>query len=108
VVDVQLSPRLGEDVMREVRDRDPEMGVTEVDPDGKPSRRIQREKHRRPSPGLPMRHAGRIPMLAEQPGLDQIGDDARDGGTRETGGARQLGPAGLPPVAKGSDHAAAV
>ncbi len=51
--------------MREVRDRNPEMGVTEVDPDGKARRGIQREKHRRPSPGLAMRHAGRLAVLGE-------------------------------------------
>ena len=54
--------------MREVRDRDPEMGVTEVDPTARPAEGFSEKKHRRPSPGLPMRHAGRLPVLGEQPG----------------------------------------
>ena len=66
VVDVQLRLASARMSCERSETRDPEMGVTEVDTDGKARRGIQREA-RRPSPGLPMRHAGRLPCSVSNP-----------------------------------------
>ena len=102
VVDVQLPPGLGEDGVGEVGDGDAQVAVAEVDPDREPGRGVERDHHRR-SAGV--RLAARLAVaLARQPGVEQVGDDRRDGRAREARDPGKLGATGDSALSQGVDH----
>ena len=108
VVHVELAPGLRQHLVREVRDRHPEVGVAEVDADGEAGGRVEGEEHGGPPAGLPVRHARGLGLLGEQPGLDQVGDDARHRRAGKPGEPGDLRPAGGATTTERVDDAAAI
>ena len=107
VVDVLGPHRLGEHGAREVGDRGVDAVVAEVDADDRARGAIEREQRRRPPGG----HAGRgvgVGVLDDQPVRLEVGYKARDGRAGEARNARDLRPAGGPPLTQGLHHAQAV
>ena len=103
VVGVERHRPLGQDARAEVRDRDAQVAVAEVDADGGAGRRVEREKDRRPAALGPVRLAELRALDHEAVGL-QVGDEARDGRAAEPGPAGDLGARDQPLVAERVDH----
>ena len=104
VVGVERHRPLGEDARAEVRDRDAQVAVAEVDADGGAGRRVEREQDRRPAALGPVRLAELRALDHEAVGL-QVGDQARDGRRDRAGPAGDLGARDQPLVAERVDHA---
>jgi hypothetical protein len=104
VIDVELGRRFGEDVARQVGDRDLDAGVVEVDSDGDSRRRVESQHHRGPAD----RRRARLRVavaLGDEPALVQVGHQRRDRRARQAGDPGDLGPAQRPVTAQGVDHA---
>ena len=91
-VDVDQGELLGQHLAGAVGDRDPDVPVTDVDAGHPSGRRAERDQHRRASAAALVRSPA-VGRLGDPAGADQLGDQARDGGARQAGAARQVGPA---------------
>ena len=98
----------GQHLVREVGDGDPQMGVPEVDTECDASRLLEREEHRRAPTLLAVGDAGRVHLLGDEAGLQEIRDDARHRRAGKTGGPGNLGAARGAAAAEGIDDTAAV
>ena len=107
VVGVERAGALGQDRAREVRDRDAQVRMAEIDAHGGARRRVEREQDRRAAPLGAVRRARLGALDHEAVGL-QVGDEAGDGGTAEPGAAGDVGARDLALVAQGADHPQAI
>ena len=91
----------------EVRDRDAQVRVAEVDADGGAGAGVEREQDRR---AAALRAVGeaRLRALDHEPVGLQVGDQAGDGGAAEPRAARDVGARDLALVAQRADHAQAI
>ena len=106
VVDVDVAAILAEDGRGEIRERDPDLVVVEVDSDGDARRGVQPQKDRwTPAPCQP---AAAVPLvLDDETACVQIGDEAADRRSRQPGQPGQIAAAGrsLPPEQVDDVHA---
>ncbi len=107
-VDVERDDLLGEDRVREVRDRHADVTVAEVKADRRTGRAVQSEQDGRAAAAGAGCLAGRILALDHEPRLHELTDQARDGGAAQPGQTGEVRPARETAPAQSVDDALAV
>ena len=99
-VDVEVLPLLGEHGRRQVRDRDAEVVVVEMDPDHRADRGIQTKERRRAASPVDLGER----LLDDEPSCLEVVHERGDGGAGEPRVPCDVAAAGGPPLPQGIDH----